>query len=60
MHVQIKHSLTHLQELIPNLAGVITCIFYTSQSIVIESCRCAREMCIQLHVFELTIQAGGL
>ena len=32
MHVQIKHSLAHLQDKIPTLAGVITYIFYTSQS----------------------------
>ena len=32
MHVQIKQSLAHLQDLIPTLAGVITYIFYTSQS----------------------------
>ena len=34
MHVQIKHSLAHLQDLIPTLAGVITYIFYTSRSLV--------------------------
>ena len=31
-HVQIKHSLAHLQDLIPTLAGVIIYLFYTSQS----------------------------
>ena len=32
MHVQIRHSLAHLQDVIPTLAGVITYIFYTSQN----------------------------
>ena len=32
MHVQIKHSLAHLQDLIPTLAGLFYIIFYTSQS----------------------------
>ena len=32
MHVQIKHSLAHLQDLIPTLAGVITYVFYTGLS----------------------------
>ena len=29
MHVQMKHCLAHLQDLIP---GVVTYVFYTSQS----------------------------
>ena len=40
--ILIKHSLAHLQDIIPTLAGIIAYIFYTSQ-IDIESCRCARE-----------------
>ena len=32
MHGQIKHSLAHLQNLSPTLAGVITYVFYTNQS----------------------------
>ena len=32
MHVQIQHSLAHLQDLIPTLAGIFAYIFYTSQS----------------------------
>ena len=31
-HIQIMHSLAHLQVLLPTLAGVVTHMFYTSQS----------------------------
>ena len=31
INVQIKHSLVHLQDLIPTLAGVIAYMFYTYQ-----------------------------
>ena len=44
MHVQIKHSLVHLQDLIPNLAGVFRITIYFIPAIVrIKTCRCARE-----------------
>ena len=32
MHVQMKHSLAHLQDLITTFAGVIAYIFYTNQT----------------------------
>ena len=32
MHVPIKHSPPHLQNLPPTLAGVVTYTFYTNQS----------------------------
>ena len=37
MHPQIKHSLSHLQDLIFTLAGVIAC-FLVSVKVGIESC----------------------
>ena len=50
MHVQIKHSLAHLQDLIPTLAGIKYISDNTSQS---RSCKCARPLaictCIWLH-----------
>ena len=43
MHVQIHHSLAHLQDLISTLAGVITYIIYylILGKVGIKSCRCA-------------------
>ena len=48
MHVQIKHFLAHLQDLIPTLACVIAYIIYSQlpTKIEIKSCRSARECCI--------------
>ena len=39
MYVQTKHSLAHLQELIPTLAGS----YNTAAKVGIKSCRCDRE-----------------
>ena len=66
MYVQIKHSLAHLQDLIPTLAGVIayTHILYQPKYGLNLVCRCARECFIYtflwLHVFELTLMGSGL
>ena len=44
MHVQIKHSLAHLQDFIFTLAGVFEYVFHTNSTKVrIKPCRCARE-----------------
>ena len=52
-HVQMKHSLAHLQDLIPILAGVVAYMFIPAK-VGIKSCRCARECfictCVWLHV----------
>ena len=49
----MKHSLVHLQDLIPTLAGVIAYMF-TPAKVRIKSCRHARECfictCVWLHV----------
>ena len=37
----MKHSLAHLQDLIPTLAGVVACMFYIPAKVRIKSCRCA-------------------
>ena len=56
----MKHSLAHLQDLIPTLAGIKHIGDNTSQ-VGIKSCRCAGEYfictCVWLHVymFELTV-----
>ena len=59
MHVEIKYSLAHLQDLIPNLTG----LKYTQAKIGIKSCRCARECfmytCIWLYALQLTVGNAG-
>ena len=55
----MKHSLAHLQDLIPTLAGVVAYMFISAK-VGIKSCRCARECfictCVWLYVHaELTI-----
>ena len=51
MHVQIKSSLAHLQDLIPSLAGIIYVYMQSTPAKVgIKSCRCARE-CFFVHAF---------
>ena len=52
MYVQIKHSLAYLQDLIPTSDGVITYIFYTSQS---------RDLILHIDVLEnaLFVHAFG-
>ena len=47
----MKHSLAHLQDLIPTLAGAVAYIFYIPAKVGIKSCRCARECFICIHVF---------
>ena len=44
MYVRIKHSLAHLQDSIPTLAGNRECFLYTY---------------IWLHMFELTVASDG-
>ena len=39
----MKHSLAHLQDLIPTLTGVVAYMFYIPAKVGIKSCRCARE-----------------
>ena len=62
VHIQIKHSLLHLQDLISTLAGVLYIIYILYQPIKvgIKSCKCNRECfictCIWLHVFESTVK----
>ena len=59
-HVQTKHSLAHLQDLLPTLAGNITYNNLIPAIVRIKPCRCARECfictCVRLHVFELTVK----
>ena len=59
MHLEIKYSLAHLQDLILNLTG----LKYTPAKIGTKSCRCARECfihtCIWLHALQLTLGNAG-
>ena len=60
IHVQIKHSLTHLQDLIPTLAGVFTYIFYINQKEGLNVVDVLENVLFvhafgQLHVIELTV-----
>ena len=50
MHVQVKHSLAHLQDPFPILAAIIAYIYFIRTKVGIKSCRCARE-CFIVHVF---------
>ena len=42
MHIQTKHSLTHLQDLMPTLACVLH-IHFIQAKVGIKSCKCAGE-----------------
>ena len=58
----MKHSLAHLQDLIPTLAGVVAYMFIPAK-VGIKSCRCARECfiytCVWLHVHALELTITG-
>ena len=58
MHVQMKYSVAHSQDLIPTFAGVMANIFYITQ-VGIKSCTFVREYALFVHVFgyifELTV-----
>ena len=55
-HVQMKHSLAHLRDLIPTLAGDVAYMFIPAE-VRIKFCTCARECfictCVWLHVYVL-------
>ena len=55
MYIQIKHSLTHFQDSISTLAGVIACIFYTyvPDKVKIKTCTCVSECYIFVHAFAI-------
>ena len=56
MHVQIKHSLAHLKDLIPTLAGIKYISNNSNQlQSKIKPCRCARE-CFFVHAFGYTFE----
>ena len=64
MHVQIKHSLSYLQDLIPTLAGLIAYKFYNSQINIKYKMFCFVDMLyrifylymhLAIHAFELIV-----
>ena len=63
IHVQIKHSLAYLQDLVPTLAGIKYIRKHTPAEVSIKSCGYARECyvytCIWLCVLELTVANIG-
>ena len=61
MHVQIKHSLAHLQNLIPTLAGIKWYMQNKPAKVGIKSCRCAREhfVCTCVWLWVITLANTG-
>ena len=61
MHVQKKHSLARLQDLIPTLAGIIHLLLYILHQpnckVGIKSCRRAREwfICTCIYYYSLLL-----